>query len=180
MSDLSVKINFLIASENDPFSIVIRDTSNWGVAQGQPAYLQVTPPGSTKSVSLNFAKESITILNSVNLGLSCYIQGCDDQDYQELYDGIWEICLLSSYQDLNKKRFYLKTDSLRLELDKIYIRAGLDYDPNSEVIKALRKVEFLITSAEVYIRRGDTVKAKTAFDEAVKLTEQYSKCKDCY
>ena len=49
MSNLSVVIDFNIALENDPFSIVIRDTSNWGVSQNLPSYLYVTPPDTTKN-----------------------------------------------------------------------------------------------------------------------------------
>ena len=136
MSNLSVIVDFIILSgEEDPKRIFLADASNWGVAQDLPSYLQVTPPGSVKQINLTFAKDKFTILHSVNLGLSCYTDGCKESELVDLPDGIWEFCLLSSFQDLKKKRYFLKDDSLRLEIDKIYIRLGLDYDITSNVIK---------------------------------------------
>ena len=180
MSTLSVNINFVIMSLEDPKKILIGDTSNWGVAQNLPAYLKVIPPGSTKSINLNFAKNTLTTLKSTNLGLQCLTGDCNETEQIDLQDGIWEFCLQSSFNNLNKKRWFLKDDSLRLEIDKIYIKAGIDYNPDSVVIEALSEIEFLLTSARAHIKKGDFVKAKRAFDEATKLTEKYNQCKECY
>ena len=181
MSNLSVIVDFIILSgEEDPKRIFLADASNWGVAQDSPAYLQVTPPGATKQINLTFTKDKFTILHSVNLGLSCYTQGCKESELVDLPDGIWEFCLTSSFENLNKKRFFLKDDSLRIEVDKIYIRLGLDYNGNSDVIKGLRKIEHFLIAAKAFIKRGDIVKGKRAYEEALKITEKYSNCKDCY
>lgn len=180
MSNLSVVIDFLITSYKDPQTIVIFDVSNWGVAKGNPAYLQVTPPGFKTPKTLNFVKQSITRLHSVNLGLSCYVEGCGEQEYKDLPDGVWEICLLSSFENLYKKRYFLKTDALRLELDKLYIKANVNYSPDNEIVKALAQIEFLLKVAESYIKRGDHVQAKVAYDEAQQKTEKYKNCKNCY
>lgn len=181
MSNLSIIIDFIILSgEEDPKRIFLADASNWGVAKGLPAYLQVTPPGASTPTNLTFAKEKFTILHSVNLGLSCYTSGCNEVELVDLPDGIWEFCLQSSFNGLNKKRYFLKDDSLRLEIDKIYIRLGLQYDHGSDVIKGLRRIEHFLISAKTFIKRGDIVRAKRAYDEALKTTEKYSNCKDCY
>lgn len=181
MSNLSVIVDFIILSgEEDPKRIFLADSSNWGVAQDLPSYLEVTPPGSTKKINLTFAKEKFTILNSVNLGLSCYTSGCNEQILVDLPDGVWEFCLSSSFENLNKKRYFLKDDTLRLDVDKIYIRLGLDYDNSSDIMKGLRRIEHFLIAAKVFIKRGDIVKAKRAYDEASKITERYLNCKDCY
>lgn len=181
MSSLSVVVDFIILSgEEDPERIFIADASNWGVAQNSPVYLQVTPAGASQPINLTFAKNKFIILNSVNLGLSCFIDSCDEQELVELPDGIWEICLQSSFENLKKRRYFLKDDSLRLEIDKIYIRLGLEYDQNSTIIKGLRRIEHFLISAKAFIKRGDIVRAKRAYDEALKTTEKYSNCKDCY
>ena len=178
MSDLSVIINFIIPPTEDPKVICIADGSNWGMAENQPAYLTVLPPGSTNYISLNFVKHSLTFLNSTNLGLSCITSDCStEQNYEDLDDGIWEICLKSNYQGLDKKRFYLKTDSLRQEIDKIYIREGIDYDSSSKVIEALSETEYLLNVAHAQIRRGDNVGAMRAFNMASKLVDKYKNCK---
>ena len=180
MSELSVKIDFLVVNTKDKKSIWIGDQSQWGVAENLPAYLEILVPGSTRWLTHNFIKKNLHILNSTNLGLSCVTDGCGGQEYEDLPDGVWEFCLKSSFEGLNKKRYYLKSDSLRVEADKVYIKVGLDYDPSKQVIKDLEKFEFFMTASEAYMRRGDHVKAKRAFDEASKLIENYKNCKNCY
>ncbi len=180
MSNLSVIINFIIPPTDDPKIICVADASNWGMAEGEPSYLTVLPPGSVNYIILNFVKHSLTFLNSTNLGLSCVTSECStEQNYEDLDDGIWEICLKSNYEGLDKKRLYLKDSSLRQEIDKLYIRAGIDYDPSSKVIEALSEVEYLLQVAHAQIRRGDTPTAKKAFDKASKLVDQYKNCKNC-
>lgn len=178
MTDLTVRVDFTILLDNDPNYIAIGDRSHWGVAENQPATIEITPPGSTQTISLNFAKHTLSFYNSVNLGMSCVTE-CDEQVLVPLEDGIWEIKLSSIYDTLDKTRYLLKTDSLRLELNKLYIRAGIDYNPNSSIIQALAEVEFLLLAAEAFVAKGDFNKAKKGFDEASKITEKYNSCHEC-
>jgi hypothetical protein len=94
-------------------------------------------------------------------------------------DGIWEICLLSNFEGLEKKLYFLKDDSLRLALDEVYIKQGLEYDPHSDLIRDTEKIEFFLFVAKAAVKKGDHVKAKKAYDEAKKALEKYSNCKDC-
>lgn len=177
MSNLSVIINFILPQTEDPKIICVADASNWGMAENQPAYLTVLPPGSVNYISLNFVKHSLTFLNSTNLGLSCITSDCStEQAYEDLDDGIWEICLKSSYEGLDKKRFHLKTDSLRQDIDKIYIKSGIDYHSSSKVIEDLSETEYLLNVAHAQIRRGDKQTAIKAFKMASKLVDKYKNC----
>lgn len=180
MSELSVKIDFLVVNTKETTSIWIGDQSQWGVAENQPAYLEILIPGSTRWLTHNFIKKNLHILNSTNLGLSCVTDGCGGQEYEDLPDGVWEFCLKSSFEGLNKKRYYLKNDSLRVEANKIYIKAGLDYDPANKIIKELEKFQFMMIVSEAFMEEGDHVKAKKAFEEATKVIENLKSCKDCY
>lgn len=178
MSDLSIKPNFIISREVDPEQIMIADASSWGIAETQPAYLTILPPGSTRYINLNFLKHNMMFLTSVNLGLGCLTE-CEEQKLEALDDGVWEFCLKSNYEGIQKKRFFLKTDSLRIEMDKLYIKEGIEYNPNSNVVKALAKAEWLLKVAESNLRNGNNIKAMQAFNLASKEVEKYKNCKDC-
>ena len=179
MQNLSINIDFVVINTEDTKILLIGDKSQWGVAENQPAYIKLLPPGSTNWITTSFAKKKINIFDSINLGFDCLVESCEPQTPTDLMDGVWEICLQSSYEGIEKKRYFLKDDSLRLQLDELYIRQGLDYDPHSDLIRDAEKVEFFLNVAKASIKKGDHVKAKRAYDEAVKTLEKYNDCKDC-
>lgn len=179
MPDLSVNIDFLVANNEDPRYIVVTDISNWGVAETHPSYLQVLLPGASTPINLSFVKQSMTILHSVNLGLTS-LEPCSEQEYVYLPDGVYEICLLSSFDGLSKKRWLLKDDTIRMEMSKLYIKKGLDYDPTSPLVEHLFEVEWMLSVAKAEIKEGDYIKAKRAYDEARKTLDKYLNCKNCY
>ena len=179
MNNFSVKIDFVVINTEDPKILLIGDKSSWGVAKKQPSYIKILPPGSTSWITTSFAKEKINIFTSINLGFDCLVESCQEQLPTDLMDGIWEICLQSSYEGLEKKRYFLKDDSIRLELDKLYVKQGLDYNPHSSLIEDTDQVEYFLKVAKSFIKRGDHVKAKMAYDEARKTLDKYNECKDC-
>ena len=179
MSELSVYIDFVVFSQEDKYKIYLADASLWGVAEGLPAHFKITPPGSTKAITLPFEKKSFTILTSLNLGLSCFVDTCDKQLLVELPDGVWEFRLLSAYEGLDKKRYFLKDDILREEIDKIRRREGINFVSNSQVMNDLRFVEDMLSYAKSEMKDGNHKSAKRAYDEASKITERYANCKDC-
>ena len=175
MSELSIKLDFVILNMQDPKSIFVGDISQWGVAFQHPSYLSVIPPGSSNEINTQFVKQQFNILTSTNLGLTCSLD-CEQED---LDDGIWEFCLRSNFDGINKRRLYLKDDSLRADIDKIYIKQNLRYDETSKVIQELQKIEFFLSSAQAYIKKGEKVWAERAYETAKKYTEKYLTCKDC-
>ena len=179
MSDLSVYIDFAVFSQEDKYKIYIGDASLWGVAETLPAHFKITPPGSSKPITIPFEKKSFTTYTSLNLGLSCFVNTCDKQLLVELPDGVWEFQLLSAYQGLDKKRYFLKDDILRESIDKIYRREGINFVPDSQVVKDLRFIEHLLYLAKSEMKDGNHKMAKRAYDEASKITEKHTNCKDC-
>jgi hypothetical protein len=179
MTDLSVDIDFIILNTFDKKIISIGDISKWGVAENLPANILITPPGSTRRINVVFSKHQLNIFNSTNLGQSCVTDGCGGQRYEDLADGVWEFCLQSAYEGLEKKRYFLKDDSIRLELSKMYIKQNLKYDPDSRIFKDAEIVRFLLESAQAFMLDGDISMAKIAFDSAQKELEKYNDCKNC-
>ncbi len=179
MPNSSVKIDFTVIPDGNPKNLIVADLSSWGVAENLPSYIVIIPPGSSVAVSNIFIKHKLNIFQSVNLGLSCLTE-CGDQVYDDLPDGVWTINVKSSFEGLEKTRYYLKVDSFRISLDKLYIRAGLEYDKNNKKIREdLSDIEFLLRTAEAHARNADHYKSSRDFDQAQSLLRKYNSCKDC-
>ena len=172
-------IDFEIYNSYNPQTLIVGDHSYWKNAENLPAYLLVTPPGSKTPISNVFKKHRLNIFQSVNLGLSCLTE-CDEQKYEDLNDGIWTFVLKSGYEGFEKTRYYLKTDRIRLKLDEVYIKAGLEYNKEDKQLRNdLADIEFLLRTAEAFCRNGDWVKASRDFDEAKSILKKYQECKNC-
>lgn len=178
----TIDINFQVLNTNDPSTILIADQSQWGVSENKPAYLIVTPPGSKNTINLNFPKERIMILTSIALGLSEACLDCTGQKYDDLDDGIWEFCLQSAFEGLNKKRFYLKDDQLRQQIAKIRIRLydtqGLTF-VRTKASDEIAIMENMLDVANDLTMEGRTKDAMKAYNEASKIAERYENCKNC-
>lgn len=181
MSTPSIHIDFAVLNTNDPKFIWIADNSNWGVALTQPSYLSILIPGAVNWFNLSYVKKSLTTLNSVNLDLSCLTQ-CADQKYQDLPDGIWEFCLKSGYEGIEKKRIYLKSDQLRNKLNEIrinlYDTQGFSFK-KTETTERLEIIEGLLETANALVSESRGNDAMKAYNEALRLTNTLIKCKDC-
>ncbi len=174
-----ININFLTFSDS-PKYLTVMDTSDWVYAQNSPAYLLVTLPGSKKTKNFTFIKNKINIFNSHNLGLSCLSGDCTEEHYIDLPDGIYQICLKSSFEGIENTNFYLKTDRFRLEFSKVMIRYGLEFDLNNkEFIDYMMKIKFYEEEAKSQAMLGDFVEAQKYFEEAKKMLQKYSECKNC-
>jgi hypothetical protein len=178
---MTVDINFQIYNTQDPKTIIIGDQSTWGVAENHPAYLQVTPPGTSTATQINFVKKNLMHLTSISLGLSCSAV-CEEQNYEDLPDGVWEFCLQSKFEGLNKKRFFLKDDQLRQKIDKIriglYDTQGFTYVKN-KTTEQLETIDFLISASQALIKEGRNSDAMKAYNEINKIVDKLKKCKDC-
>ena len=174
-----VNINFTVIPDFDPNTLVVGDLSSWFSAETLPAVMSIYPPGSEIPVNQPFQKHKLNIFTSINLGLDCYVP-CEDQPNIDLQDGVWKLTLISGLEGFDKTRYFLKTDRFRMEMDKIYIRIGLEYDKKDKQFRDdLQDIELLLQTAEAHTRVGDFYKADRDFTEAVRLQKKYSECKDC-
>lgn len=174
-----IEIDFLIITDYDPKLIIIGDISEWHNAENLSATICITPPGGTKSINNTFIKHKLNIFNSVNLGLDC-LEECTDQEKSDLSDGIYTINVKSGYVGIEKTRYLLKTDKFQTQLDKVYIKTGLEYDKKDDGFRSdLMNIEFLKKTAESWARQGNFAKASRDFSEAQNLLRKYTDCKNC-
>ena len=174
-----IKIDFKVLSPLDATILMIADNSDWFSAEDKQATVSIVPPGSTKAINNVFAKKQVNTFNSVNLQLSCLTE-CGEQQYIDLSDGIWKITLKSAYQDLEKTRYYLKTDQFLIEWFKEWINTGLEYtDTKNLIYESLLDSRKHLYSAEGFMLEGDFTKANREFTEAQKKFNKLRKCKDC-
>ena len=182
MSELSIKIDFTILPTKEPKEIVLLDTSQWGIAYNQPAYLSILPPGYVNYINHSFSKQTYTILNSSNLGIGCITGECNGGELEDLDDGIWEFCLKSAYEGINKKRFFLKDDQLRTEIDKIRIRLldtqGFTFI-RTQTTDQLEIIEDILAGAHSMLREGRNNDTMKGYNEASKLVDKLKQCRDC-
>ena len=174
-----ITINFTVIPDYDPATLIVGDLSVWKGAENLPATICIVPPGSTKSINNTFQKHRLNIFTSINLGLSC-LNEFEETTLQDLPDGVWTLKLLSGYEGLEKTVYFLKTDRFQLELDKVYVRAGLDFDKEQKQFREdLQDIHFLVNSSHAQIRTGDFAKANRDFTQAQVLLKKYIDCKDC-
>lgn len=175
----TISVDFKVLSPLDPTILMLVDNSDWFSAEDKQATIFIYPPGSSKAITQIFAKHKINTYNSVNLGLNCIVE-CGEQNYLPLSDGIYKLTLKSGYTDLEKTRYYLKTDTFMIEFYKEWVNTGLDYtdtkDPRYDALLDARKHLY---SAEAYTLDGNFSSANREFQEAQKKFNKIRKCKEC-
>lgn len=174
-----INVDFQVINSYDPKVLIVADSSTWLNADNLPSYISITPPGSKQAITHIFQKHRMNIFNSVNLGLTCLTE-CGEQNYVDLNDGIWTINLKSSFQGIEKTRYYLKSDKMRLTLDQAYIKASLEYDQKDRQLREdLEDIEFLLRTSEAFTRDGNYTKASRNFSDAQEILRKYIECKNC-
>ena len=184
MSELKkINIDFQCITSNDPKILMIADFSEWSHIENQPAVISIKMPGSSESIQYNFVKNNINGFNSNTLGITCDV-GCNDPDYIDLPDGIYEICLEASPNTFNKFRYYLKLDATKLELAKQFVKLGFKYSKLDEKLVQTRQyledIDFYLTLATSSTLLEEIPEASSYFHEAIKMLEKYKECKNCF
>lgn len=78
-------------------------------------------------------------------------------------------------------RYYLKKDKLQTDLDKAWIRLGIDYDLKDENFRnRLLYIEGYLRAASAATRLGKIPEAQDYFRLAEKEIRSYVECKNCY
>lgn len=172
-----INVDFQVFETGNPKIISVADTSDWLYAENKPSYISIKLPGSKKEKTLSFKKYAVNNFNSHNLGLSCLKGDCTEETYVHTPDGIYTIKLLSGYEDIEKERYYLKTDAIDLEIAKALTLIGFDY--SEDLInkrKPYQKIKDCLNQAKDSAKLGDFVESDRYFQEAVSLFNK-QKCK---
>ena len=174
-----ITVDFKVLTPLEPTLLIIIDNSEWLSAADKQSFISIYPPGSQRAITNIFSKHKLNIFNSVNLQLSGF-EKCEEQELAPLPDGIWKICVKSSYKDLDATKYHLKTDSFMVLWYKEWIKVGFEYSNlQDNKYDALNDVRKHITTAEGFTLQGDFVKAGREFEEAQKKFDKLTECKNC-
>lgn len=172
-----IKLDFQVIPTNDPKILMVADNSKWGILTDRTAIIEVTVPGFQDPCVHYLGQNQINEFTSLTLGLNCY----DDckTPYNDLPDGVYNITIKGSPSDYNFNRKYLKTDSIRLELDKMYAKASACEHVDTDLVGSIKKAEFCILSAEANVRIGNIANAHKLLDKANKIIDLARDCIHC-
>jgi hypothetical protein len=168
-------IDFSVHS--DPYWIKVADYSMWNLIEEGPSIIEVTLPGYGTPVTKYFDKHKTNGFNSIVLGMNC-IEPCEDTDLVTLPDGIYTIKVIGSPSKFNKEKYYLKTDLLDMEIDKIFIDS-IEKDDYNKIEKRLTEITFLIKGAESHIRYDNITIASSMFQKATEMVDKMKTCRYC-
>jgi hypothetical protein len=165
-----IHIDFEVFETGNPKILSVADTSDWLYAENKPSYISIKIPGSSKYKTVSFKKWAVNNFNSHNLGISCLKGDCTKETYVNLPDGIYTIKLLSGYEDIDREKYYLKTDEIDLEIAKSLTQIGFDFtDQTAKQIKPFEKIKDWLQASKDETKKGDFVKADRYFQEASSL-----------
>lgn len=175
----NINIDFDIFSLS-PKNLIVGDASDWIYAKNKPSYITVTLPGSSKSKNFTFKKSNLNRFNSHNLGLSCLSGDCTEEVYINLPDGIYTICVKSSYEGIENTKFFLKTDLFEQEFNKVIIKEDLySSDQKTDFLLYMMEIQGILRVAKAWASEGDFVKANRHFQHSKEMLSKYLDCKNC-
>lgn len=169
-------VDFQVLKNYDPKILLIADTSQWSNILEKPAIVEITLPGSNAPTVEYWEQQKINVFTSQHLGLTCGA-GCEDE-LVELPDGIYKITLKGSPDKFKKERYYMRTERLELNLDKVYISFGINLeDADYKSVEALWNAEMLIKSCKAHTRREELGMATELYKQAKRIVDQQLNCK---
>lgn len=173
----NIDLNFEVVSTNNPMTLRVADQSEWGILSERPAIIEITAPGKKDPAVYYLGKNQINVFNSKSLFINP-----DDCDFKfvPLPDGVYNIKIKGSPSSYSFERKYLKTDSIRLNIDKIWARAGILCEhENEEIIDKLKEIEFVLVASESNLRLGNVIESKNLYEKAERLMYVLNNCEDC-
>lgn len=172
-----IKLSFQVEDTHNPKNLRVVDESVWGLIEDRPAIIEILVPGFQSPSVHYFAKRQVNIFTSMTLGINCE---SDSAKFLDLPDGIYDITIKGSPSDYNASRKYLKTDSIRLKLDKMLVRASyLCDDRDNELISKIQDIEFCLSAAEANTRLGNICEAHELMEYANELLDMANDCVSC-
>lgn len=173
----NINLDFEVIGSYNPKTLRVADQSEWGILADRPAIIEIKRPGSEEIYTYYLGKNQLNVFNSKTLGVN---PGAPANDFVDIPDGIYDITIKGSPSSYSVNRKYLKTDSMRLNIDKVWARAGvLCEDEDDEIIEKIKEVEFVLTVAESSMRLGNFDTVQQLMDKAQHLIDVINDCKYC-
>lgn len=173
----NIHLDFEVIGSYNPKTLRVADQSDWGILADRPAIIEITPPGAEEPFVYYLGKNQLNVFNSKTLGVN---PGTPYNDFVDIPDGIYDITIKGSPSSYSFNRKYLKTDSIRLNIDKVWARAGVLCDEeDDDVIEKLKEIEFVLAVAESNMRLGNFDTVQQLYDKALHLIDIINNCEYC-
>lgn len=172
----NINLDFEVISTNNPKTLRVADQSEWGILADRPAIIEIVPPGEKEPYVYYLGKNQLNVFNSKTLGINPGREG----GFENLKDGIYDITIKGSPSSYSFNRKYLKTDTIRLNIDKVWARSTVlcDHEDN-DMIDKLKQVEFLLVAAEANMRLGNFDAVGQLYEKAEKIINVINNCDNC-
>lgn len=171
-----INLDFEVVSTNNPKTLRVADQSEWGMIADRPAIIEIIPPGEENPYTYYLGKNQLNVFNSKTLGINPGREG----GFENLKDGIYDITIKGSPSSYSVNRKYLKTDSIRLNIDKVWARSTVLCDhEDDDTIEKIKEIEFLLVAAEANTRLGNFEEVKQLYEKAEKLLYVLNNCENC-
>lgn len=171
-----INLDFEVVSTNNPKTLRIADQSEWGILADRPAIIEIIPPGEENPYTYYLGKNQLNVFNSKTLGINPGREG----GFENLKDGIYDITIKGSPSSYSVNRKYLKTDSIRLNIDKVWARSTVLCDhEDDDTVEKIKEIEFLLVAAEANTRLGNFEEVKQLYEKAEKLLYVLNNCENC-
>ena len=176
-----VRLDFQVLLNADPKRLFIADSSKWLHLENKPAIIEIVLPGYDEPVTNYFDKRKINIFNSLNLGINCPNCLTDDSaELADLPDGIYHITLKGSPDSFKTSKYYLRTNLLDLEIDKLFLdNISLDGYINPNIKEIFDKIKVLKYGAESHLRLNNVQFASENINVIRELIDNIRSCKNC-
>lgn len=171
----NIHLDFEVISTNNPKTLRVADQSDWGILSDRPAIIEIVPPGGDK-VTYYLGKNQLNVFNSKTLG----INPGRGEEFENLKDGIYDITITGSPSSYTFNRKYLKTDIIRLNIDKVWARSTVLCDhEDDDTMEKIKEIEFLLAAAEANMRLGNIDSVMRLYEKAEKLLYVLNNCENC-
>ena len=177
MSDID--LSFQVLETRDPKVLQVLDESVWGILSDRKAIIEITVPGRKEPNAFYIGKNMVNTFTSLTLGINCLSED-KGVEYLDLPDGVYDIRITGSPSSYTFARKYLKTDLIRREVDRLWIKADVLCEVRDEkLIDKITEIEYLLSSAEANVRLGIIEEAHKLLDRANELVYLAKECVDC-
>lgn len=169
-----INIDFEVRS--DLYYLKVLDFSVWGLAENKPAIIEITLPGYSSVVTHYFDKHKTNLFQSINLDQNCV--DCANEEVQPLSDGIYFFTVKASPSTFYKERKFLKTDSIQMDIDRIYIDSFTNQSKDL-ILDKISEIEFLLKAAEANLRYDLETECMALYNQARKMVDKLNDCSNC-
>lgn len=173
-----VEMDFDVLNILDPKKFIVSDSSSWGMLSTRPAIIEIMIPGFPDVRTFYLGKNQLNIYASPIFGLNK--PDCDPYEMHDLPDGIYTVKITGSPDTFSLEKKFLKTDLMRLRIDRLRIRASIDmYSIDSLMMKKVNEIEDMLFFAESNMRCGNTDTADEFLCLASDMIEEALNCINC-